>query len=79
MKLAIDRLRLIAFAIIFVGVFLGIFDAVRTGALLVAVGTGIIATTKYLRSNRHRKIEFILPVSMALLLFVVALTLPHAK
>ncbi len=79
MKIAIDRLRLLAFAIIFIGVALGIFDAVRTGALLVATGTAIIATTKYLRSNRHRKIELILPVAMALLLFVVALTLPHAK
>jgi len=79
MKIAIDRLRLAAFGIIVFGVLLGIFNAVRTGALLIAVGTGVIAITKYLRSNRHRKIELILPVGMAILLFVVALTLPHAK
>jgi hypothetical protein len=79
MKIAIDRIRILAYVFIVVGIFLGIFDAVRTGALLVAVGTVAIATTKYLRSNRHRKIELILPVGMALLLFVVALTLPHAK
>ena len=79
MKIAIDRIRILAYVFIVVGIFLGIFDAVRTGALLVAVGTTVIATTKYLRSNRHRKIELILPVGMAILLFVVALTLPHAK
>jgi hypothetical protein len=60
-------------------VLLGVFDAVRTGALFLSVGTIVIATTKYLRSNRHRKIELILPVGMAALLFVVALTLPNAK
>jgi hypothetical protein len=79
MKIAIDRIRILAYVFIIAGIFLGIFDVVRTGALLVAVGTVVIATTKYLRSNHHRKIELILPVGMALLLFVVALTLPHAK
>lgn len=79
MKIAIDRLRLAAFGIIVFGVLLGIFNVVRTGALLLALGTCVIAITKYLRSNRHRKIELILPVGMAILLFVVALTLPHAK
>ena len=79
MKIAIDRIRALAFLLVFLGVIFGIFDAVRTGALLLSIGTIVIATTKYLRSNRHRKIELILPVGMALLLFVVALTLPHAK
>jgi hypothetical protein len=79
MKIAVDRIRIIAFIFIFTGVLLGVFDAVRTGALFLSVGTIVIATTKYLRSNRHRKIELILPVGMAALLFVVALTLPNAK
>ncbi len=79
MKIAIDRIRIVAFILIFIGVLLGVFNAVRTGALFLSVGTIVIATTKYLRSNRHRKIELILPVGMAALLFVVALTLPNAK
>jgi hypothetical protein len=79
MTIAIDRIRIVAFILIFIGVLLGVFDAVRTGALFLSVGTIVIATTKYLRSNRHRKIELILPVGMAALLFVVALTLPNAK
>ena len=79
MKIAIDRIRVLAFALVFLGVLFGIFDAVRTGALFLSIGTIVIATTKYLGSNLHRKIELILPVGMAALLFVVALTLPHAK
>ena len=79
MKIAIDRIRILAFILVFLGVIFGIFDAVRTGALFLSIGTIVIATAKYLRSNRHRKIELILPVGMAALLFVVALTLPHAK
>ncbi len=79
MKIAVGRIQLLAFALIVLGIIFGIFDAVRTGALLLSIGTGIVATTKYLRSNRRRKIELILPVGMAALLFVVALTLPNAK
>jgi hypothetical protein len=79
MKIAIDRIQVLASILIVLGILFGIFDAVRTGAILLSIGTGIIATTKYLRSNRRRKIELILPVGMAALLFVVALTLPNAK
>jgi hypothetical protein len=79
MKIAVGRIQLLAFALIVLGIIFGIFDAVRTGALLLSIGTGIVATTKYLRSNRRRKIELILPAGMAALLFVVALTLPNAK
>jgi hypothetical protein len=79
MKIAIDRIQVLASILIVLGILFGIFDAVRTGAILLSIGTGVIATTKYLRSNRRRKIELILPVGMAALLFVVALTLPNAK
>ena len=78
MKIAIDRIQVLASILIVLGILFGIFDAVRTGAILLSIGTGVIATTKYLRSNRRRKIELILPVGMAALLFVVALTLPNA-
>ena len=79
MKIAVNRIQILAFVLIVLGIVFGIFDAVRTGALLLSIGTGIVATTKFLRSNRRRKIELILPVGMAALLFVVALTLPNAK
>lgn len=74
-----DQIRFFSFGLILLGALLGIFSVVRTGALLIALGTSAIVTIAFLRSNRHRKIEFILPVGIAALLFVVALTLPHAK
>jgi len=69
----------ISYAAIGIGLILGIAGVVRTGSILIALGTGSIATVNYLKQDKRRKIEFILPLAVALLLFVVALTLPHAK
>jgi hypothetical protein len=78
-KIAIERLNVLAFSLIGIGILLGIFDVVRTGSIAIAIGAGTIIISRYLRSNRRRKIELILPLAMASLLFVVALTLPNAK
>jgi hypothetical protein len=69
----------ISYAAIGIGLILGIAGVVRTGSILIALGTGSIATFNFLKEGKRRKIEFILPLAVALLLFVVALTLPHAK
>ena len=74
-----DQIRITSFALIILGALLGVFNVVRSGAILIALGTSAIVTIQFLRSNRHRKIEFILPWGIAALLVVVALTLPHAK
>ena len=74
-----DQIRITSFALIILGALLGVFNVVRSVAILIALGTSAIVTIQFLRSNRHRKIEFILPLGIAALLFVVALTLPHAK
>jgi hypothetical protein len=78
-KIATEKLNALAFSLIGIGILLGIFDVVRTGSFAIAIGAGAIIISKYLRSNRRRKIELILPLAMASLLFVVALTLPNAK
>ena len=69
----------IAYFAIALGLILGIFGVVRTGSILIALGSATIASVNFLKQEKKRKIEFILPVALALLLFVVALTLPHAK
>ena len=69
----------IAYFAITLGLVLGIFGVVRTGSILIALGSATIASVNFLKQEKKRKIEFILPVALALLLFVVALTLPHAK
>jgi len=76
------KIRL-SYAAIALGLILGIFGVVRTGSILIAIGTAGVATVNFLKQNliagKRRKIEFVLPLAVALLLFVVALTLPHAK
>jgi hypothetical protein len=73
------QIRAFSYALVVVGLVLGIVGAVRSAAILVAIGAATFTANQFARSNKRRKIDFILPMAVALLLFVVALTLPHAK
>ena len=66
-------------ALVVIGVTFGIFSAVRSGSILVAVGGALYAYVAYTRSANRRTIELLIPIGVTLLLFVVSLTLPHAK
>ena len=71
--------KLVSATLVAIGVVVATAGAVRTGSVLIAVGAAIYTAVQYSRSDTKRKIELILPLFIALLLFVVALTLPHAK
>jgi len=71
--------KLVSVGLVAIGVVVGILGAVRTGSVLIAVGGAVYTAVQYSRSESKRKIELILPLLISLLLFVVALTLPHAK
>jgi hypothetical protein len=71
--------KLVSVGLVAIGVVVGILGAVRTGSALIAVGGAVYTAVQYSRSESKRKIELILPLLISLLLFVVALTLPHAK
>ena len=71
--------KVLSAGLVVIGVLVGAGGAVRTGSILIAVGAGIYTAVQYSRSESKRKIELVLPLLIALLLFVVALTLPHAK
>ena len=71
--------KLLSVGLVAIGVVVGILGAVRTGSVLIAVGGAVYTAVQYSRSESKRKIELILPLLISLLLFVVALTLPHAK
>jgi hypothetical protein len=73
------QIRAFSYALVVVGLVLGFVGAVRSAAILVAIGAATFTANQFARSNKRRKIDFILPMAVALLLFVVALTLPHAK
>jgi hypothetical protein len=71
--------RLFANALVVIGVTVGIFGVVRTCSILVAIGGSLYAYTSYTSSVTKRTIELLVPMALGLLLFIVSLTLPHAK
>lgn len=70
---AITALQLrAAYIAISLGVLIGIAGFVRTGALLIAAGTGVISLSQW----NSRRIERYLPLAIALVLFGLAIALP---
>ena len=68
-------LGLVSYGLVLTGVVLGILGAVRGGSLFIAVGTAGIA----LKSRDFRRIEFLLPLAVAIALFVLAIALPGGR
>ena len=70
------HLRVAALSIL-TGVTVGIVGAVRSGSILVALGTGIVALAQWGKtSGRRRIIECYFPLALAATLFALALALP---
>ena len=68
-------MRVIAYSLVAAGVVVGALGLVRTGSLLIAVGTGIFA----LSQRNQRKIELYLPLAISIGLFVLAVALPRGR
>lgn len=64
-----------AYALVAAGVVIGAFGLVRTGSLLIALGTGLFAISQ----RGERKIEFYLPLAISISLFVLAVALPRGR
>jgi hypothetical protein len=67
------------YILVALGVLLGIFGFVRTGSIIIALSTGAISYLRYQRMKKKRRVELVIPIALAVTLFVVALTLPHGK
>ena len=61
-----------AYIAITLGAVLGILGLVRTGAIIIAVGTGVIALSQW----GKRRIERYLPLAIAIVLLGLAMALP---
>jgi hypothetical protein len=71
-----DRLlSIVSYAAVLLGVILGASGIVRGGSLFIAAGTLGIA----LKSRNFRRIEFYLPVAIAVALFALAIALPRGR
>jgi hypothetical protein len=64
-----------SYAFVAVGVLAGALGLVRTGSLLIAVGTGFYAISQ----RAQRKIELYLPLAISISLFVLAVALPRGR
>ncbi len=75
MQLNNRLLSIVSYGVVLIGVVLGASGIVRGGSLLIAAGTLGIA----LKSRNFRRIEFYLPVVIAIALFVLAIALPRGR
>lgn len=75
MQLNNRLLSIISYAAVLIGVALGASGIVRGGSLFIAAGTLGIA----LKSRNFRRIEFYLPVAIAIALFALAIALPRGR
>jgi hypothetical protein len=64
-----------SYSAVLIGVVLGASGIVRGGSLFIAAGTLGIA----LKSRNFRRIEFYLPVAIAIALFALAIALPRGR
>ena len=75
MQLNNRLLSIVSYAAVLIGVALGTTGIVRGGSLFIAAGTLGIA----LKSRNFRRIEFYLPVAIAIALFALAIALPRGR
>ena len=75
MQLNNRLLSIVSYAAVLIGVVLGASGIVRGGSLFIAASTLGIA----LKSRNFRRIEFYLPVVIAIALFVLAIALPRGR
>ena len=64
-----------SYVAVLIGIVLGASGVVRGGSLFIAVGTAGIA----LKSGNSRRIEFYLPLTIAIALFALAIALPRGR
>jgi hypothetical protein len=75
MQLNKGLLGLVSYGFVLTGVVLGVLGFVRAGSLFIAVGTAGVA----LKSRDFRRIEFYLPLAIAVALFALAIALPRGR
>ncbi len=68
-------LGLISYGLVITGVVLGVLGFVRAGSLFIAAGTAGVA----LKLRDFRRIEFYLPLALAIALFALAIALPRGR
>jgi hypothetical protein len=75
MQLNNRLLSLASYGFVLTGVVLGVLGFVQAGSLFIAAGTAGVALT----SRDFRRIEFYIPLAIAVALFALAIALPRGR
>ena len=75
MQLSNRLVSIFSYGCVIVGIAIGMIGLVRSGSLFIAIGTLGIA----MKSRNFRRIEFYLPLVIALALFALAIALPSGR
>ena len=75
----LDQIRRFSLIVVSIGIIIGISGAVRTGSIILSLGASIFVLARYSQLQVKRGIELVLPITICGLLFVLALSLPHAR
>lgn len=75
----LDQVRRLSLLIVVIGLIIGISGAVRTGSIILSLGASAFSLARYSQQKVKRNIELILPITICILLFGLALSLPNAR
>lgn len=75
----LDQIRRFSLVVVAIGIIIAISGAVRTGSIVLSLGSSAFVLARYSQLKVKRNIELILPLMICLMLFVLALSLPHAR
>jgi len=75
----LDQIRRFSLIVVGIGIIIGISGAVRSGSIILSLGASIFVLARYSQLQVKRGIELVLPITICGLLFVLALSLPHAR
>ena len=82
-KMNFKRSKWIWLGLALVGILFAIFNFVRTGSIILSIATAIFATLRYQAKKTagfaSRRIELVVPLTLSISLFILALSLPHAR
>lgn len=75
----LGQIRRLSLLVVIVGLIIGMTGAVRTGSIILSLGSSAFVLVRYTQQKVKRNIELLLPIMICILLFILALSLPNAR
>ena len=75
----LDQIRRFSLAVVVIGLIISISGAVRTGSIILSLGSSAFILARYSQVKVKRNIELVLPIIICIMLLILALSLPNAR